>query len=288
MRAWGESLQQSLGGMGDSLGRLGDSLGKLGAALGAAESDESMQHSDRNRAADRQPEDTRWSKWSTKWPVATGTVGTGATFGRQARHAGAQARAMAMQGKAPLVGLIARVQEDPEAVPLPPVDSFSTGPVTIAAGTTRAGTAATANGDLQVFGTVTGNAIALNGNVEIHPGAAVNGNAFAAGGQVRVDSGGMVNGEVRSLVGDFGPVPGTAVSHVMGGAASSSRWHDVRMALMAFALVLMLSIGVLTFADEQLGHATATLADRFGRSAWYGLVGARSCWDRRWASCASP
>jgi len=36
----------------------------------------------------------------------------------------------------------------------------------------------------------------------------------------------------------------------------------------------MLSVGVLTFAEDQLDHVTATLADRFGRSAWYGLVGA--------------
>ena len=127
------------------------------------------------------------------------------------------------------------------------------------------------NGDLQVYGAVTGNAIAVNGNVAGPPGGSVTGNALAAGGEVHVDSGGMIDGEVRSLTGDFGPVPTTASTHVIGPV--TSRWHNVRMALMALALVLMLSIGVLTFAEEQLDHVTATLADRFGRSAWYGLAG---------------
>lgn len=272
MRAWGESLQQSLGGMGDSLGKWGDSLGTLGSELGAAETEEATQPSDQHRA---RVDSLRRAMDEIQHKMAGGHNHSRnwREFVRQTRHAAAQARTNAMQANAPIAGLIARVQQDPEAVPLPPVDSFATGPLTIAAGTTRTGTAATANGDLQVFGTVTGNAVALNGNVEIHPGAEVNGNAFAAGGQVRVDSGGMVDGEVRSLIGDFGPVASTAVNRVMGGAASSSRWHDVRMALMAFALVLVLSVGTLTFADEQLGHATATLADRFGRSAGFGVVG---------------
>jgi hypothetical protein len=272
MRVWSESLQQSLGTMGDSLGRYGDSLGKLGAALGAAETDESTNPSDRNRA---RIDSLKRAMGVMERAMARGGHGRRwRDLARQAHHMGDQARTMAMQATAPIAGLIARVQQDPEAAPLPPADSFSTGPVTIPAGTTRTGTVATANGDLGIFGTVTGSAIALSGNIEIHPGAEVKGNAFAAGGQVRVDSGGIVDGEVRSLIGDFGPVPATAVNHVMGGAASSSRWHDVRMALMAYALVLVLSIGVLTFADEQLGHATATLADRFGRSAWYGVLGA--------------
>jgi hypothetical protein len=47
----------------------------------------------------------------------------------------------------------------------------------------------------------------------------------------------------------------------------------VRIAIAAFGLVLMLSIGVLTFAEEQLDNVTATLANQFGRSAWYGFVG---------------
>ncbi len=155
---------------------------------------------------------------------------------------------------------------------MPPADSFTTGALSIAAGTQHAGTAAIVNGDMQVYGTVTGNAIAVNGNVLVHPGGHVTGNALAAGGEVHVDSGGMIEGEIRSLTGDFGPVATIAGRYVSG--PINSRWHNVRMALMACALVLVLSIGVLTFAEEQLDHVTATLADRFGRSAWYGLAGA--------------
>jgi MFS family permease len=167
--------------------------------------------------------------------------------------------------------LIDRVRHDPDAtIPLPPADSFIAGGLTIAAGQHQTGTVATVNGPLDISGTVDGNAIAIGGDIVLHPGAHVRGSAFADNGVVRMDgAGGQVDGEIRSIEGSVGNgFARVAASE----AAHDSRWHAVRIAVAAFGLVLMLSIGVLTFAEEQLDNVTATLADHFGRSAWYGFV----------------
>jgi hypothetical protein len=179
--------------------------------------------------------------------------------------------AMQAKGAKSVRELIDGIRHDPDAtIPLPPTDSFVSGGLTIAAGQHQSGTVATVNGPLDISGTVDGNAIAIDGDIVLHPGAHVRGSAFAANGVVRMDgAGGQVDGEIRSIEGSFG----NGFARVAASEAShNSRWHAVRIAVAAFGLVLMLSIGVLTFAEEQLDNVTATLADHFGRSAWYGFV----------------
>ncbi len=260
MGRWGESLGQAMRVMADSLGR-------IASQLGAAEADQAVKRTDAGTArVDSLKRALNEVERSMRDAKAHGHDWR--AFGHQVRE---HARAAAAQGTS-FAAAIERVRQDPEALAMPPADSFTTGSLSIAAGTQHAGTAAIVNGNMQVYGTVSGNAIAVNGNVLVHPGGHVTGNALAGGGEVRVDSGGMIDGEIRSLTGDFGPVATTAGRHVS--APVNSRLHNVRMALMALAFVLVLSIGVLTFAEEQLDHVTATLADRFGRSAWYGLAGA--------------
>jgi hypothetical protein len=262
MGAWGESL-------GQALGALGDSLGRVGAALGSAEQDETTDPSSSHRA--RVDSLKRAMKGIERSMARAHIAGHDwRDVARKAREAGVQARTAAIGGKDAIRQLLDRVRQDPEAVQLPSVDSFATGALSIPVGAMRSGTVATVNGNLDVYGMVAGNAIAVDGNVEVHPGAHVTGTAFAAGGEVHVDSGAAVDGEVRSLTGDFGPSP-VRVAHSIGD--TSSRWHNLRLSLMAVALVLMLGIGVLTFAEDKLDHVTATLADHFGRAAWYGIVG---------------
>ena len=167
--------------------------------------------------------------------------------------------------------LISRVRHDAESIPLPSTDSFVVGGLQVPVGTHHAGTAATVNGDLDVFGTVDGNAVAVGGDVVLHPGSHVAGSAFAAGGEVRMEgTGGTVDGEIRSLEGPFGrgAIAGTAPTTVHG-----TRMHALRIAIASFLLLIILGFAVLTFAEEHLNHVTATVVDRFGRSAWYGVVG---------------
>ena len=263
MGKWGESL-------GQRLGALGDSLGKLGSELGPAKVDASRNPTPANRARVDSIE-------SAMRDVERAMGHNGARghdwrdFARHARQSAHFARSNAAQSANSVRDLIERVRRDPEALALPPVDSFTTGALTIPMGSVHTGTAAAVNGNVDVFGMVTGNADAVNGDVEIHSGAHVTGNVFAAGGVVRLDSGAVVDGEIRSLTGDFGAAPTSIARMPLG--ATSSRWRDFRIALTAFALVLMLGIGVLTFAEDQLDHVTSTLSDHFGRSAWYGLAG---------------
>jgi hypothetical protein len=170
-----------------------------------------------------------------------------------------------------LANLIDRVRHDPDAIALPAADSFVTGGLTIAAGTHRLGTAATVDGDLDVFGMVDGDAVAVGGDVVLHPGSHVTGSAFAAGGQVRLE-GGAVDGEIRSIE---GPIGGPVVAAGGKAPVSSrpSRMHDFRVAFGMLCLLMLLGIVVLTLAEDQLDQVTATLADRFGKAAWYGIVG---------------
>jgi hypothetical protein len=168
--------------------------------------------------------------------------------------------------------VIDRLRHDQDVtIPLPSTDSFVAGGLKVAAGQEQSGNVATVDGPLDIFGTVDGNAIAVNGDIVLHPGAHVRGSALAANGVVRMDgTGGLVDGEVRSIEGSVDPGYARVTAAE---AAHDSRWHAVRIAIAAFGLVLMLSIGVLTFAEEQLDNVTATLANQFGRSAWYGFVG---------------
>jgi hypothetical protein len=174
--------------------------------------------------------------------------------------------------KESIAQIIDRVRHDPEAIPMPVTDSFVTGGLTIDPADHRTGTVATVNGALDVFGTIDGNAIAVDGDVVLHPGSHVHGSAFAANGVVRMDgAGGVVDGEIRSLEGVIGPGVGVMAATPTG--VRDSRWRDTRLALAAFGLMMMLAIGVLTFGEEQLDNVSSTLADHFGRSMWYGIVG---------------
>jgi hypothetical protein len=272
---------RNLTAFGESMGALGDSLQRLGDRLGEVEARAQPHPTARDRATidsvkramdqivRRMSHGSHWGQWRDAVRQARDAAREAAREAvRQAHTAPMVAGGSTHRGA--VAEIIDRVRRDPEAVALPPTDSFSVGGLTVPAGTQRAGMAAAVNGNLDVFGAVAGDAIAVAGDVNVHSGGHVSGKAFAAGGEVHVDSGGSVDGEVRSLQGDFGPFPAVA-GHAL--ASTSSRWHSVKVAIAAFAMLLVLGIGVLTFAEEQLDNVTATLADHFGRSAWYGIVG---------------
>ncbi|GEM_PF-699481 len=165
---------------------------------------------------------------------------------------------------------IQSVRGDPDAIPMPPTASFVTGGFTVPQGDMHSGTVAVAGGNLDVYGMIAGDAVAVDGDVILHPGAHVTGSAFAANGDVRMpESGATVDGEIRSIEGPM--APGTVALGRR--AAQPSRWHDFKVAFAGLCLALVLGVGVLTFAEEQLDNVTATLGDRFGRSVWYGIVG---------------
>lgn len=142
-----------------------------------------------------------------------------------------------------------------------PVD----GPLAIPAGESHQGPIVV-NGQLDVHGTVLGDAMTLAGDLIIHPGGRVDGRALAVAGTVRVAAEGGVVGEVLS-------VQGHAVSPVLPASAWERIRHSLVNVLTWLALVIVLGVGVLVFAAEQMDTVTKTLVQSVRRSFFAGLLG---------------
>ena len=149
---------------------------------------------------------------------------------------------------------------------LPDADHFTVGSRSIAAGTAVDGPIAVARGTLDVFGTIRGDAIALDGSVHVHPGARVTGSAIAAGGTVVID-GGVVEGQERAI--PFGQPAATVTQprHPM------STWESVKLVIGWFALLTIIGLGVMIFAESNLDGVVVALERGFARSFWIGLGG---------------
>jgi uncharacterized membrane protein YbaN (DUF454 family) len=162
---------------------------------------------------------------------------------------------------------ILRRTRDPLAVALPPADSFQLGGRTIAAGERYQGRAAAAYGDLVVIGTVLGDAIAVDGDVVIQKGGHVAGDALAIRGRVRQE-GGLVDGEIRSL---SSLVTEDRPSAKLSGAARTKR--AVYLVGSVLTVAMLIGLGVLLFAGDNLAGVVETLERSFARSFLVGIAG---------------
>jgi hypothetical protein len=149
---------------------------------------------------------------------------------------------------------------------LPDADHFTFGMRTIAPNTTVDGPVAVAHGDLDVYGTVNGDVIALDGNVHIHKGARVTGDAWAAAGSVVID-GGSVDGRKR-VIAVSNPVTGSARAR-----APLTTFQSVKLVIGWFAVLTIIGLGVLVFTEPNLDGVVVALERGFARSFWIGLVG---------------
>jgi len=164
-----------------------------------------------------------------------------------------------------LAQLLKRVSQDPHGAQLPPQDSIAMGDSAIAAGATAGRVASL--GQLDVFGTVNGNAVALDGDVVVHKGGHITGDALSVGGTVRLD-GGTVDGEMRSLDRALAP---SAVS-----VASSSGFltmlDEVQRAMGSLVVMVLLGFAAMVFAEDRLRVVSAAIETRFGRSLFAGIL----------------
>jgi hypothetical protein len=162
---------------------------------------------------------------------------------------------------------IGRSAKDPQAVALPPADSFALGGRVISAGETVSGRVAAAYGDLVVNGTVSGDAIVVDGDIVVPAGGRISGDALAIRGRVRL-TGGAVDGEMRTL---SSLITGDRVAPVLSGADRTKR--AVYIVGSVLGIVLLLGIGVLLFAGDNLQGVVETLERRFARAFLVGIAG---------------
>jgi hypothetical protein len=123
------------------------------------------------------------------------------------------------------------------------------------------------NGNLDVYGTVQGDAIALRGDVIIHRGARVTGDAIAIVGAVR-NEGGSIGGRVRT----YRNAP-RMLTRSTALYATRGLWVGPVMTLALLTLVLVIGFGALVLGSNQLKRVNETLRGGVGKSFFAGILG---------------
>jgi hypothetical protein len=149
---------------------------------------------------------------------------------------------------------------------LPDADHFTFGNRSIAAGTSVDGPIAVAHGTLDVYGTINGDAVVVDGTIRVHSGARVTGDAWAAGGSMVID-GGVVEGTKRVIAVSRPALPKSEPR------APLTTWESVKLVIGWFALLAIIGLGVMVFAEGNLDGVVVALERGFGRSFWIGLSG---------------
>jgi hypothetical protein len=149
---------------------------------------------------------------------------------------------------------------------LPDAEQFTVGDRSIAARTRVDGPIAVAKGNLDVYGTVDGDVVVLGGNVRVHNGGRVTGDAWSAGGSVIID-GGVVEGQKRSIAISAPSLPPSRPHQPL------STWESAKLVIGWFALLMIIGLGVMVFADANLDGVVVALERGFARSFWVGIAG---------------
>jgi hypothetical protein len=79
----------------------------------------------------------------------------------------------------------------------------------------------------------------------------------------------VVEGSIRSVAGLLPMAGGSERQRAVG---VGSTWQSIKVVLGWFAILLMIGIGVLVFAEATFDPIVESLRERFGRAFWYGLV----------------
>ena len=152
---------------------------------------------------------------------------------------------------------------------VPAADSFRLGNTEVAAGSVL-GSVAVARGTLSVRGRVEGDALVMHGDIIVHQGGHITGDAVAVDGRVRT-AGGIVDGDVRSIRG----IAGGILARAAGEAPSEepvTTWGALKVVFGWFAVLCVIGIGVLLFAERNLDGVVAALEQRFTRAFWTGVL----------------
>ena len=161
--------------------------------------------------------------------------------------------------------IITEIRRDLQHIEIPASDSIPQGARSIARGTRVAGPVAVWRGDLEILGTVDGDAVAIDGSVIVGDSGQVNGDVLAVRGRTHVA--GVVTGSVISLEGNLGPA--TAAPMV---ARAGSTWRPLGVTLGTLGILVVLGIGVLIFAGSTLDGVAEVLERQLSRSVLVGIA----------------
>lgn len=148
---------------------------------------------------------------------------------------------------------------------LPPVEAFTSGNRTIPKDSVVNVALGVVDGSLDVFGTINGATMVVDGNLRLHPGAQINGDAITVRGRI-INQGGIVTGETRSL-GTFA----TGVDRTPP-PPRTTMWA-LKLTLGWFAVLVIIGVGVMIFAEANLDGVVLALERGIGRSFGAGLLG---------------
>ena len=148
---------------------------------------------------------------------------------------------------------------------LPSVEDFTAGNRSIPRDSVVNAPVGVIDGSLEVFGTIKGAVMVMDGNLRIHPGATINGDAVVVRGRI-VNQGGVVTGETRSL-GTLGT--GT----VREPAPPRTTMWALKLTLGWFAVLVIIGVGVMIFAEANLDGVVLALERGVGKSFGVGLLG---------------
>jgi len=163
---------------------------------------------------------------------------------------------------------------------LPDADQFTLGDRTISPGTRVDGPIAVAKGNLDVYGTVDGDVVVLGGNLRVHTGGRIIGDAWAAGGSVLID-GGVVEGQKRAVAISRPAIPAPKPHEPL------STWESAKLVIGWFALLMIIGLGVMVFADTNLDGVVVALERGFARSFWVGIAGQLALLPGLFALCVA-
>jgi hypothetical protein len=126
-------------------------------------------------------------------------------------------------------------------------------------------------GTADVYGTLRGNLVTVEGDVVVHPGGVVSGDVLTLGGQVR-DAGGEIGGEVRTLrsASVLSPAPSARVEPA---TALQNTIRRVAGVLGVFLTLSVLGFGLVMFGRQNLEVVSDTVSHSFGRAFVTGLLG---------------
>lgn len=138
----------------------------------------------------------------------------------------------------------------------------------VGANVSSTGSVASLNGNLDVYGTVQGDAFAFRGDIVVHPGGRIRGDAISIMGSVR-NEGGTIAGKIRTY--RKGP-ENLGRSTVL--YATRSIWIGPVMTLAFLLLLLVIGVATLVLGSDQLKRVNVTLSAGVGRSFFAGIFGA--------------